>query len=96
MSAFNIYSETMHLSVAAILQTIHRAVTDKNKNKFKAESVETASIAMLLQTRIRKEVRSALSAETNSVVNWHARVFEPVVTSFELEEGVDVSMADYE
>ena len=51
---------------------------------------------MLLQKRIRKEVRSALSAQKNSVVDWHARVVEPVVTSSELEEGIDVSMADHE
>ena len=77
MSAVNIDSKTMHLSVATILQTIHRAVTKKNKNKFKTEPVETASIAMLLQERIRREVRGAVSVETNNVVDWHARVSSP-------------------
>jgi hypothetical protein len=95
MSAVDL--ETVHLSVAAILQTIHRAVRKKNYNgEFRIDSAEITSFVMLLPEHIRIAVLSASLLRAHSDVDWYALILEPVVTSFDLEGSPDVSLADHE
>lgn len=87
----------MGFSVAAMVQTVHRAVVTKTYGgKSKAHLGTIASLALPLQKHIRQTIQQTLQSSAADVVDWEAQVLMPIIADFNLVEDLGVSTVDAE
>lgn len=84
----------MHLSTAAMVQAIHRAVVQVSyAGRCDADPAAIADLALPLQKKVRETILTALTSTSADNVNWRSQVFEPIIATFVSVKCLGVSFA---